>query len=53
MFGKKFEDMPAITQNTYKETMKKFDEWEASFKTDAADNSEVKTDEKTETEKSA
>ncbi len=53
MFGKKFEDMPEITQNTYKETMKKFDEWEASFNTDAADNSEFKTDEKTETEKSA
>lgn len=54
LLGKKDDEMPEITKNTYTEVMKRFDEWENSFKeqTDDKTQTETKTDEtvKTETE---
>ncbi|MCI7804025.1 MAG: hypothetical protein MR503_02965 [Oscillospiraceae bacterium] len=50
LLGKKDDEMPEITKNTYTEVMKRFDDWENSFKEKA--EAETKTDEtvKTETE---
>lgn len=54
LLGKKDDEMPEITKNTYSEVMKRFDDWENSFKekTEETSQSETKTNEtaKTETE---
>lgn len=54
LLGKKDDEMPEITKNTYSEVMKRFDDWENSFKekTEETVQPETKTNEtaKTETE---
>lgn len=54
LLGKKDDEMPEITKNTYTEVMKRFDDWENSFKekaeAEAKPNETVQTETKTETE---
>lgn len=52
LLGKKDDEMPEITKNTYSEVMKRFDDWENSFK-EKTGETETKTDETAKTETTA
>lgn len=52
LLGKKDDEMPEITKNTYSEVMKRFDDWENSFK-EKTDETETKTAETAKTETTA
>ncbi|MGN1482002.1 hypothetical protein [Porcipelethomonas sp.] len=55
MFGKDLDSMPEITRKTYDEVMKRFDEWENSFKKDDSEteNDQTCTDIKSDNEQVA
>lgn len=52
LLGKKDDEIPEITKNTYSEVMKRFDDWENSFK-EKTDETETKTAETAKTETTA
>lgn len=41
LLGKKDDEMPGITKDTYSEVMKRFDEWENSFKENTEENNQT------------
>lgn len=50
LLGKKYDEMPDITKDTYNSVMKQFDEWENSYKTEETTDNDTVSEETAKTE---